>query len=304
MVQVSLIYTLFTAAVVSASPPRYNAADTMPEAPQSTKTMAIVPSMGNPQSTALVQNPNEQCTRKQVTVVNRVTVTLPPPPEMSDETSFSYVTLSPTETNAVINTDTVSNDNTSGVDGGTTRTTNIGNNQTTDANSQDTVAATTTTAPAPSATNDLGGGNPTEAVPVSRAGGTLNPSAAAEANEFDKTAVRAIESVNIRAADGRCLSIDPTAGDFRQNLIPVQMATCSEDAAQKFDIVTQGKHNDAKAGEALLVSVLMNGCLSFDARRQPGDTVTMFSCGGRADGGKLSYVLLYAYNSSCINGKS
>jgi hypothetical protein len=26
--------------------------------------------------------------------------------------------------------------------------------------------------------------------------------------------------------------------------------------------------------------------MSFDGRRQAGDTVTLFSCGGRADGGK------------------
>jgi hypothetical protein len=30
----------------------------------------------------------------------------------------------------------------------------------------------------------------------------------------------------------------------------------------------------------------MNGCISFDRRRQPGDTVVIFSCGGRADGGQ------------------
>lgn len=29
----------------------------------------------------------------------------------------------------------------------------------------------------------------------------------------------------------------------------------------------------------------MNGCVNFDPRRAAGDTVIMFSCGGRADGG-------------------
>ncbi|KAF1739791.1 hypothetical protein CRV24_001727 [Beauveria bassiana] len=117
----------------------------------------------------------------------------------------------------------------------------------------------------------------------------LNPTAAAAANQFDTTADRVLESINLRAPDGRCLSLDPTAGDFRQNLIPVGLATCSEDSGQKFDVVTRGKHNDGKDGKALLVSVLTNGCLSFDSRRQQGDTVTIFSCGGRADGGKLLF---------------
>ncbi|OAA36397.1 Ricin B lectin [Beauveria brongniartii RCEF 3172] len=121
--------------------------------------------------------------------------------------------------------------------------------------------------------------NPTTQVPVSRAGGNLNPTAAAAANQFDTTADRALESINLRASDGRCLSVDPTAGDFRQNLIPVGLATCSEASGQKFDVVTRGKHNDGKDGKALLVSVLTNGCLSFDNRRQQGDTVTIFSCG-------------------------
>ncbi|KAL7791834.1 hypothetical protein V8C37DRAFT_381496 [Trichoderma ceciliae] len=128
-------------------------------------------------------------------------------------------------------------------------------------------------------------GNPSTPVPVSRAGGTLNPSAVAEANPFDTTAVRPVESVNIRASDGRCLFVNPTAGDFRENLIPIQLAECSEDVSQKFDIVTKGLHDDGNAGEALVVSVLTNGCVNFDGRRAANDTVLLFSCGGRADGG-------------------
>jgi hypothetical protein len=191
------------------------------------------------------------------------------------------MTLSPTtETSPVLNTD---QDTDTGIRSSTGALAE--NTQTTNTNVLTTESVITI--PEASAT-----ANPTDAVPVSRAGGNLNPSAAAEANGFDKTAVRAIESVNIRAADGRCLVIDPTAGDFRQNLIPVELTNCSEDVTQKFDIVTKGKHNDANAGEALLVSVLTNGCLSFDARRQEGDTVTMFSCGGRADGGEF-YIIYY-----------
>ena len=134
--------------------------------------------------------------------------------------------------------------------------------------------------------------NPTSPVPVSGAGGAFDPSAAAKAHQFDSTATRERQSVHIRSSrDGRCLSVDPTAGDFRQNFIPVGMAECDEeDARQKFDIVTKGMHNDGRLGKALVVSVLMKGCLSFDGRREKGDTVTMFSCGGRAAGGECRHL--------------
>ncbi|KAI8288814.1 hypothetical protein K4K60_010170 [Colletotrichum sp. SAR11_57] len=130
--------------------------------------------------------------------------------------------------------------------------------------------------------------NPTTPVPVSRAGGTLNPTAAAEANEFDNTATRSFIKAFIRAPNGQCLFIDPTAGDFRQNLIPVSLVECSGAANEQFDIVTKGKHNDGKDGAALVVSSLTNGCVSTDGRRADGDTVTMFSCGGRAAGEGLT----------------
>lgn len=147
--------------------------------------------------------------------------------------------------------------------------------------------------PAPTSPARNGGGsnngnaipNPTNPVPVSRAGGTLQPSAAAEAQERDDSAQRSFSNVQIRAPDGRCLFVDPTAGDFRQNLIPVAAAPCAGTPNERFDVVTRGKHNDGRAGGSLLVSSLMNGCVSVDPRRAAGDTVTMFSCGGRADGG-------------------
>ncbi|KAI0405636.1 hypothetical protein F4802DRAFT_606667 [Xylaria palmicola] len=126
--------------------------------------------------------------------------------------------------------------------------------------------------------------NPTEAVPVSGAGGVLQPTAVAESHQRDDTATRAFTSVNIQSPDGRCLFIEPTAGDFRENLIPVSLVQCAGTPNEKFDIITAGKHNDAE-NAALIVSSLTNGCISFDGRRQPGDTVTIFSCGGRADGG-------------------
>jgi hypothetical protein len=139
-------------------------------------------------------------------------------------------------------------------------------------------AITTTAAQVAAAT-----GNPTSVVSVSRAGGVLNPSAAAEANVFDNTATRAFTGVQVKSADGQCLFIDPTAGDFRENLIPVQLKACDGSANTKFDFITAGKHNNA-ANSTLVVSSLTNGCLNFDNRRAAGDTVIMFSCGGRADG--------------------
>ncbi|KAI0554327.1 hypothetical protein F4679DRAFT_353726 [Xylaria curta] len=149
-----------------------------------------------------------------------------------------------------------------------------------------TTALSQSTTAAPATTGNAAAGgipNPTEAVPVSGAGGTLQPSAVAESQQRDGTATRAFSSVSIQSPDGRCLFIDPTAGDFRENLIPVSLVQCAGTPNEKFDIITAGKHNNAK-NSALIVSSLTNGCVSFDGRRNPGDTVTMFSCGGRADG--------------------
>ncbi|KAK1779320.1 hypothetical protein QBC45DRAFT_139719 [Copromyces sp. CBS 386.78] len=129
--------------------------------------------------------------------------------------------------------------------------------------------------------------NPTEAVPVSRAGGTLQPTAVAESHQRDDTATRAFSDVSIRAPDGRCLFIDPTAGDFRENLIPIQLVECTGSPNEKWDVLTSGKHNQQDANgapAALIVSTLTQGCLNFDSRRATGDTVMLFSCGGRAAG--------------------
>ncbi|KAI1773611.1 hypothetical protein F4818DRAFT_95600 [Hypoxylon cercidicola] len=147
-----------------------------------------------------------------------------------------------------------------------------------------TASEVTSSSPAATTNVDIGGiPNPTEAVPVSRAGGVLRPTAVAEAHERDDTATRAFTSVSIQAPNGECLFIDPTAGDFRENLIPVSLVTCAGTPNEKFDIITAGKHNNAE-DSALLVSSLTNGCISFDGRRPAGDTVTLFSCGGRAAG--------------------
>ncbi|KOS20955.1 Kinesin-like protein KIF13B [Escovopsis weberi] len=136
-------------------------------------------------------------------------------------------------------------------------------------------------------------------IPVSQDGGVLQPTAAAAANQFDVTAIRAARGANIRAPDGRCLSIDPSAGDSRQNLIPIQLDECRGDETQKFDIVTRGRHNDGTTGVALIVSTLTNGCISFDGRNRPGSRVFLFSCGGRADGeGQTDAGQLFPYDGN------
>lgn len=177
-----------------------------------------------------------------------------------------------------------------------------------DGNSATPVSASTPTeAQQPSTTSQAPeqDANPTgDAVPVARAGGVLNPEAAAEANVRDDTATRAFSSVSLKSSSGQCLFIDPEAGDFRQNLIPVQLKDCDGSANEKFDIITAGKHND-QPNSILVVSTTVSnfpstkvltspliwfllqtqGCLNFDPRRAAGDTVVLFSCGGRADGG-------------------
>ncbi|KAK1634709.1 hypothetical protein BDP81DRAFT_323649 [Colletotrichum phormii] len=150
-------------------------------------------------------------------------------------------------------------------------------------------AASSTSAAGNGQQGNISAANPTTPVSVSRAGGTLNPTAAAEANAFDATATRAFTKVAIQAPNGQCLSVDPTAGDFRQNLIPVAVAACDKASPnQQFDIISKGKHNDGKDGAMLIVSSLTNGCVSTDGRRADGDTVTLFSCGGRAAGEGLT----------------
>ncbi|KAK4177279.1 hypothetical protein QBC36DRAFT_185428 [Triangularia setosa] len=155
-------------------------------------------------------------------------------------------------------------------------------------------AQSTTAAPGPApdvgnGNNNGGNGNipsvnPTEPVPVSRAGGTLQPTAAAQSHQRDEGATRAFSDVTIRAPNNKCLFVDPTAGDFRQNLIPVSLVDCTGSPNEKFDVITAGRHNNNRELAALIVSTLTQGCISVDLRRQPGDTVTLFSCGGRADG--------------------
>ncbi|TVY30646.1 hypothetical protein LHYA1_G001241 [Lachnellula hyalina] len=148
------------------------------------------------------------------------------------------------------------------------------------------VTASSASAPSgPSVSTAIGSAaQSASAVPVSRAGGVLQPSAAAEANPKDTTATLAFSSASIKTSSGQCLFIDSTAGDFRQNLIPIAVQDCTGAAGEKFDIITAGAHNN-EANSTLVVSSLTEGCLNFDDRRAAGDQVIMFSCGGRADGG-------------------
>ncbi|KAK7703956.1 hypothetical protein SLS64_008902 [Diaporthe eres] len=133
----------------------------------------------------------------------------------------------------------------------------------------------------------VAGAKTTESAPVSGAGNKIDQTATEEAQQRDDTAVRAVSNTKIRAPNGQCLSVDPTAGDFRMNLIPVALTDCANPTT--WDLITSGKHNDGSGGDAaLIVSTVTQGCISFDPRRQAGDQVTLFSCGGRADGSGLT----------------
>lgn len=107
----------------------------------------------------------------------------------------------------------------------------------------------------------------------------------------------------MQTSDGQCLTIDDLSGDFRANLTPVQVAECDGSDGQSWDIITSGEHINEE-GMMLVVSTLVSNikvdkcvtnlltssqtqaCLNFDPRRAAGDQVNLFSCGGRADGGK------------------
>lgn len=169
----------------------------------------------------------------------------------------------------------------------TASTTASGTSQTESASIIASVAAdspTTTTAAIVTAVPTTSVAASVSVISVSRAGIVLDPSAVAEANPRDNTATRAFSSASIKSASGQCLFIDPTAGDFRENLIPIVLQSCDDTENQKWDVITSGVHND-QPNSALMVSTLTQGCLNFDPRRAAGDTVIMFSCGGRADGG-------------------
>jgi hypothetical protein len=60
----------------------------------------------------------------------------------------------------------------------------------------------------------------------------------------------------VQAANGQCLTVDATKGDFRENLIPITTAACDGSSGQMWDVLTKGVHND-QPGFALIVSTLV-----------------------------------------------
>jgi len=149
------------------------------------------------------------------------------------------------------------------------------------------------------------------ATKVSGVGGVLNPSAVAESQQRDNNATRAFSAVQVKTADGKCWSVSATAGNFRENLIPIEVKTCDGGPGQRWDVITQGKHDNVP-GTALIVSSLTQGCVNFDPRKAPGSQVRLFSCGGRADGaGKVTNSQQFSFHGGAgplpllpVNGKN
>src|ERR1700743_2196287 len=96
------------------------------------------------------------------------------------------------------------------------------------------------------------------AAPLDRRDVALDAAATAEAQQRDNTATRAFTATTItvrlratlllhlltkilQTADGRCLSVDPFSGDFRENLTPVVAAPCDGSKNQTWDVITAGK---------------------------------------------------------------
>ncbi|KAJ6502199.1 hypothetical protein C8R45DRAFT_611794 [Mycena sanguinolenta] len=147
-----------------------------------------------------------------------------------------------------------------------------------------TTAATATTA-------DLAVASPVTTASVALPPGesltTIDPVGEAQAQQRDNTATRAFSAAALKTSNGQCLQVIPGTGDSRNNLVPVNIASCDGSAEQQWDVITAGVHNNAP-GTALFVSSLIQGCLNFDPRRAAGNQVILFSCGGRADGGGSS----------------
>ncbi|PVF99311.1 hypothetical protein CPB86DRAFT_872768 [Serendipita vermifera] len=131
---------------------------------------------------------------------------------------------------------------------------------------------------------------------------TLDQAATAQAQQRDKTATRALIAVPIKTSSGKCLFVDPLTGDFRANLIPIQIKDCDGSPGQQWDFITAGKHNN-QPGFALIVSTQINGCLNFDNLRAGGNKVLLFSCGGRADGdGQTTDSQLFQFSGNVTTG--
>ncbi|KAH7100363.1 hypothetical protein BKA62DRAFT_771631 [Auriculariales sp. MPI-PUGE-AT-0066] len=167
-----------------------------------------------------------------------------------------------------------------------------------------------TNEPAPSESSSEAGPAPSEA-PTQQPGASskgsvaLDEAATAQAQQRDngKSLLFYLQDLMIsQASNGQCLTVNLDTGDFRQNLMEVALRDCVAGLdTQQWDVITAGKHND-QAGKALIVSTLTNGCLNVDERRQPGNQVLLFSCGGRADGeGGVTNSQLFAFDGKTAN---
>ncbi|KAH8835126.1 hypothetical protein DL96DRAFT_1675277 [Flagelloscypha sp. PMI_526] len=160
-------------------------------------------------------------------------------------------------------------------------------------NADDNASATSETPAATSAatTSSAAEVSATPAAPAASAAGstttlptvTLDEAATAEAQQRDDTATRAFSDATLKTSDGKCLQAVSGTGDFRNNLVPITIADCDGSDGQKWDLITSGKHDNVD-GAALIVNTAIQGCMNLDLRRQPGNQVLLFSCGGRADG--------------------
>ncbi|KAF7514753.1 hypothetical protein G7054_g15031 [Neopestalotiopsis clavispora] len=124
---------------------------------------------------------------------------------------------------------------------------------------------------------------PVFAGPVYRLVDELDQVAYQKAQQRDDTATRTLSNINIKTSKGKCLFVDELSGDASANLSPIQVAGCGATDGQGFDVITQGKHNDA-ANSFLIVSTLTQACFTFDPTQATGQQVMLFSCGGVADG--------------------
>ncbi|KAM0820862.1 hypothetical protein AB5N19_06683 [Seiridium cardinale] len=134
----------------------------------------------------------------------------------------------------------------------------------------------------------------TLAGPVYRRVGELDQDAVDEAHQRDDTATRAFSNTTIKTSSGKCLFVDELSGDSTANLTPIQVAACGATAGQGFDVITQGKHNDA-VDSILIVSTLTQACFTFDPAQDADNQVMLYSCGGVADGsGNVTTSQLFA----------
>lgn len=93
----------------------------------------------------------------------------------------------------------------------------------------------------------------------------LDPTAFAEAHKRDDTATRVFSSVPIITSSGQCLFVDELSGDFRANLIPVQVTTYDGRPGQSWDVITSGEHEWSAWGNAgwQYIGMLSNLALQF-----------------------------------------